>query len=115
MMEQPASSKPGSNHWNSRVRLSHAGLGSVNLASNTEFDCERVLAPSGWFGSTDHVNYTVGDLAKNGKAIYPGDLQGVPWPVPPWRWPGGANPPCTSGSCRAGRCCFAQVVGEFVL
>lgn len=37
----------------------------------------RLALPNArWFGSTDHVNYTVGDLAKNGKAIYPGDLQG---------------------------------------
>ena len=34
---------------------------------------------SGWYGSTDTKNteYTVGDSAKNGKAIYPGDLKGV--------------------------------------
>ena len=34
---------------------------------------------SGWYGSTDTKNteYAVGDSAKNGKAIYPGDLKGV--------------------------------------
>ena len=34
---------------------------------------------SDWYGSTDTANteYTVGDSAKNGKAIYPGDLKGV--------------------------------------
>ena len=54
---------PGSNFWHLWV------FGFVALASPTK----------GWFGSTDDLEYTVGDFAKNGKAIYPGDQKPVAW------------------------------------
>lgn len=54
------------------------------LQDTTEGQALRDLWRSGvpnarWYGSTDTKNteYTVGDSAKNGKAIYPGDLKGV--------------------------------------
>ncbi|CAE7662890.1 unnamed protein product [Symbiodinium pilosum] len=39
-------------------------------------DTWRTAVPNGrWYGSTDDMNYTVGDHARNGNAIFPGDLQ----------------------------------------